>query len=534
MMFSGRWLAIIILMILALLSGACQGGTPEPGEQTRTVEESPSPNLATRLPESTTQAPAPAPTQTPIPTHTPIIDAYPPPGGITPYPPPLASPGGSSAYPPPAGGTPVDPAYPPPGATQSVIHTPTQALESTQTLSTTLASPLPQSTLLPTDRPVATAMPTRATGPMTITIWHSWPFEQAHTLNEILRSFQESYPEVYFDLLYVPPDELRWRYEAAAYHGAGPSLIMGPAEWGPGFYDQGLIANLSEIATDTFLSRFNPSALAQVRYKEAMIGLPYTIRSGVVLYRNQAVIPEPALTYEGLARAARSVTRAGTVGLYFDRSFYYSSAHLIGIGGELMDGEGNPAFRSQKGEEWLTLLDSFSRAGPVDFNSNRDLELFKTGKVGVMIGGSWNHSELSESIGAQNLMVDPWPTHGQGHLSGFIKTDNLYLNSRLTGDQRYTTLLFVGFLMTPEIQNVLAGIGYVPVLLDVDVENPDIAQFMTAYRRASPFPILVEVNAYWDPLETAMHSVFDRTLGPRAALEKARAEVLIKIAELRK
>ena len=383
----------------------------------------------------------------------------------------------------------------------------------------------------PTDRPFSTAEPPPNSIAQTISIWHSWDASQTQTLQYLLSLFQDTYPNVYFDVLYVPFDELQARYEAAAYRGDGPELVLGPAEWGASFYDKGLTVDLSLIAGQEFLAEINPAALGEVKYRDALIGLPYAIRKGSLLFRNKSILPKAPQTFDDLIDASKAATRGGKVGAYLERGFYHSTSHLYGIGGSLMNEDGYPTFNDESGVEWLNLLKSFDDGGPTEFNGDRDLELFKAGKVGTIIEGSWNLKDIAEAIGKDNLAIDPWPSYGKGGLSGYVQTDNIYLNSNIPEDERFTPLQFMAFFLAREVQAILAQDGRIPVVRNVQVDDPLIQQAVTAFEKGTPYPISPETNLYWGPLEEAMRSVFEGEATPEEALKSAYDTIIAELGQ---
>ncbi|MGE5221786.1 MAG: extracellular solute-binding protein [Omnitrophica WOR_2 bacterium] len=434
-------------------------------------------------------------------------------------------------YPGPAGTLPALPTASP-ASTRATSVTVTPAFQTTP-LVTNTPGRLPGNALTgtPTELPVSTAEPPPQ-GIHTITIWHAWDQSEISTLEDVLKAYQDTYPDVKFDVLYVPLDELQSKYEGETYLGRGPSIVLAPAEWGPSFFDKGLAADLTGISDAQFLATINPAALGEVQYHGALIGLPYRIRTGVLLFRNKAIISDAPLTFEDLVRSARLATRNGVVGAYLDVSGFYSGAHLNGIGGTLMDGNGNPTFNNSSGSAWLSLLKSFGQAGLTDQNSSRDLDLFKAGKVGFVIGATYDQDSLSSAIGAQNLTIDPWPAYGNGHLSGYIQTDNLYLNANLSGDERAAALQFMGFFLTPEIQTIMTRARHIPVVLNATENDPLMRQAVLALEKGTPYPILPEASAFWDPIEAAISSVLDGSLAPDATLQQANQDVIDRLERM--
>ena len=104
-------------------------------------------------------------------------------------------------------------------------------------------------------------------------------------------------------------------------------------------------------------------------------------------------------------------------------------------------------------------MQDFDTAGAVTFNTNRDLDMFKRSRVGIIIDGSWNISILTGILGKENLAIDPWPSYGTGNLSGWVEADSVFLNANTTGDNRFASLAFIGYLLDPNVQLRLAEVG---------------------------------------------------------------------------
>ncbi|MCS7283159.1 MAG: extracellular solute-binding protein [Anaerolineae bacterium] len=384
----------------------------------------------------------------------------------------------------------------------------------------------------PTEPPTPIPAPTLKG---TITLWHAWKESEIASLNEVIAAFQAEYPDVKFDVLYVPFDDLRGKFETAASTGGGPAVLIGAADWGPAFYDAGLVADLTPYLSSDFLATINEAALGAVQYKGAIIGLPQTIK-GVVMYRNKAIIPEAPKTWEDLVAKAKAATQGDVVGANLEYGFFFSAAHLHGIGGKLMEPNGDPAFNNEKGVEWVNLLVSFKDAGPTEYYTDNDVNLFKAGKAGIIIDGTWNMGSLVEAIGAENLAIDPWPAYKDGHLSGYVQTENIYLSANVTGDDQKAALAFIQFFLSPKAQALLADpkkAAHIPAVKGVEVADPLLKQAVEAFALGTAFPVIPEMGAYWAPMDTALKSVFDQGADPAAALQQAYDSIVAKIKEIR-
>ena len=421
--------------------------------------------------------------------------------------------------------------YPPPGVTPA---SPMPSLtEVVPTL--TVQKPTPGATstvgVIPTESIPGTALPPPSGLSSTISIWHSWSENDIPLLEAIIQAFQKIYPDVSFSLSYIPIDDLLKKYEMEVYNGDGPSLLLGPADWGPLLDDKGLVTDLSTYTSSEFLSLINQAALGSGQYQGKLVSLPYAIQ-GVVMYRNKLIIPTAPATFDELVSLSKAATKGGVIGADLERGAYYSVAHLEGIGGRLMDDNGNPIFNEdgfRYGVEWLDLLKSFTNAGATEFNSDRDVQLFKRGKVGIIFGGTWDRDALAHAIGLDNLAIDPWLKYGEGHLSGYVQSNNLFVKTNITGNDLLAVLKFVGFCLAPEVQTRFAEYGFIPSVKNASARDPFIKQAMVAMGDGVTYPILPANSAYWDALQSAMVDVFDQGLDPKVALQGAYDEIINRL-----
>jgi arabinogalactan oligomer/maltooligosaccharide transport system substrate-binding protein len=200
-----------------------------------------------------------------------------------------------------------------------------------------------------------------------------------------------------------------------------------------------------------------------------------------------------------------------------------------------MDRNGDPMFNDEKGVDWLNLLLKIQEAGiPGEWYTDNDVNLFKAGQAGIIIDGTWNMSGLVEAIGAENVAIDPWPAVGEeGHLSGYVQVENLYLNSNTEGDDQRAAWKFMEFFLSPEAQALLTEVGHIPSVAGVEISDPLMLQAVEAFAGGVAFPVIPEMGAYWDPMETAIKSVADEGADPAAALQTAYDSIVAAIEEIR-
>jgi len=309
----------------------------------------------------------------------------------------------------------------------------------------------------------ATAVITSTPAPVrgTVSIWHAWDESRLPALLSAIADFQDAYPDVMFDVQYIPSLDLEASFEVASSEGRGPDILIGPAEWGPSLYDQDWISDLVGLASTELLGSLNHAAVGAARYHDALIGVPVSLE-GVVLYRNQAIISFSPATFGELIMLAGEATEGEVHGAYLERSFYFSGGHLVGLGGRLMDDEGMPAFNDQHGLDWIDLLRRYETVGVTEFFGDRDLQYFKENRAGIIIESTRIRESLKEAIGSANLAIDPWPIREDGSMAGFVQAENVYLAPQAMESDVNIAWMFIEFLLRPELQAVLADLGTIP------------------------------------------------------------------------
>ena len=358
-----------------------------------------------------------------------------------------------------------------------------------------------------------------------IVLWHSLKDTETAGLNTIIENFKVENPDTEFEVLFVPFDDLRNKYETAAATGGGPDLLIGGDDWGPPMYDALLIADVSDVA----VSDINEAAMNVGSYEGVQVGLPYVLK-GVVLYRNQSIIAEPAGSFADLQSAAEAATSGDTYGALLEIGHFFSFGHLYGLGGALMTPEGDPAFNTAEGVAWLEMLQEFKALGADNWYNDNDINLFKEGKVGWVIDGTWNLGDFSNSLG-DDLVIDPWPSD----MSGFVQTGMIYLNANTTGDNLAAAKSFMGYLLSAESQAAFyeADGAFIPSNTTVEVTDPLRNQALEAFSGGTGWIVIPEMGAYWGPTETAILSVLEGEAEPAGALAAAEEAVNAALVDIR-
>lgn len=393
-------------------------------------------------------------------------------------------------------------------------------------------------TAAPTRTATSTPTPTEVVIRGTISIWHGWEDLRAQALLRTIANFQQIYPDVQFDVQYIPSIDLKNSYKNAFQQGREPTLLIGPASWGPEFFDLGMIADLSGQLPAEMVNAVNPAAMTAGSYRGAQLGLPLSIQ-GVVLYRNQTIIPIESTTFQDLVEFAGRATEGETIGAILDRSLYFSGGHLYGLGGSFLDSEGNPTFNSPAGLAWIGLLRDYERIGPTEYFGDGDLDLFKEGKVGLITESTARRGELAQAVGEANLAIDPWPLRESGTMAGFVEAELIFASPVAFEQQNQIAWLFAKTFLSSEAQTAIAQSGVIPAanasiipsgVTRVQVDDRLTREAMLALVDGVAYPVHPAFQYYTGPLDVALSSIFFNQADPALALENAEQAVLEAIA----
>ena len=373
-------------------------------------------------------------------------------------------------------------------------------------------------------KPTATADSTPSL-PGTVNLWLDWDPVELETLHKVIAAFQENFPEVTFAIAYYPQDELRLAFEVAVIEGNPPSLLFGPASWGPELWKSGMVLDLTNWADDELQATIDPIAWRQVDYNGALLGLPVE-RQGMVLFRNRSIASSAAATLDELVDAAQRLKDDQIVGAGLDYGFMYSASQLAACDGDLFDERGDLNLNNQAGFCWLRLLMSLRATGHVSFNSEEDLILFETSRSSWLIESTLEAPRLAQVIGFDNLVIDPWPLYSETNqrLAGFVWTENVYLVTGTSPVDLEASWAFARFLLTPEGQLILSdpeGAYHLPSLASIALSDGLQAQMTASLSSGVAMPLHPDLSLYIEPLEGAVRAVTLQGATPELALEMA-------------
>ncbi|MEJ2569468.1 MAG: extracellular solute-binding protein [Anaerolineales bacterium] len=358
-----------------------------------------------------------------------------------------------------------------------------------------------------------------------VRIWLSWNSDELRGLHRVIDRFLEQNPATDFSIVYFPEDELKPALESLEDASLGPSIVFAPSSWGPWMWSQGWVVDVAGRVDEELDSNVHPLAWSQVSYENARIGLPLELQ-GVVLYRNRELAGTAPESVQGWVNTALQLKEEGKVGIALDLGFDFTASQIDACDGSLFTESGEVTIDTPQGRCWLELLAFIRQASRVTTNTDEDVNLFETGQAGWVIDGTWNARRYEDAIGIQNLLVDLWPLYQatDRHLAGFVWTENSYLMQGLSDLDAEASWAFMRFLLTPEAQGMLSQVAnadHLSVL--TGLESSDILQreVTAALFQGVPRPLLMDLDVYRSPLESAVDVVAVQGADPDLAIDVA-------------
>lgn len=321
-----------------------------------------------------------------------------------------------------------------------------------------------------------------------ILIWHSWPETEQAVLDNVLQEFRDIHPDVTIISTYVPPNELRQRYETTVPQGLGPNLIIGDADWIPALAAADLVAELNQYQVTTF--DFLASTLRKLRRpgESGLYGLPLAVGTRV-LYYNATMVARPFSTIDEMFAASEGDDRVA-LPVTFEDAYWGIQAYGAG----LFNSSGEFDLTDSGLIPWLTVLKDAQEAP--NLITSRDLvalrQLFIDGEVAYYIGRPEDLDILNDAIGEFAVGVATLPQGPTGAAGPLLRVEALMLNPASSAKQTALAVTVAQFLTNEEQSTIfMRETGRVPANRQVEVNfriYPNIAAFATQSRTAVFLP----------------------------------------------
>jgi len=390
----------------------------------------------------------------------------------------------------------------------------------------------------------AAAPGARAAADTEIVVWHAYRAAEKAAIEKVAAAYGASHPGIKVTTLAVPYDAFADKISAAVPRGKGPDVFIYAQDRLGGWIEAGNTVEPVDFFLDkTTKDRFIPTTMDAVTYRGTVYGLPVNYKVITLIYNKKLVSAPPKTSTELVALAKKLTDKsAGRFGLaYWYSDYYYHAALQNAFGGRVFEkGTSKPVLNAPENVKALEYLGSWIDQGflPAEPSTALITALFNQGKAAMIFTGPWFLGEIAPEIDyglaplpriveAGNQPLRPWMTVEGAFIAAPSKNK----------DQAYD---FVKYLTDKPAARIMALEGRQSPSNQAVYEDPQVANdpvlkaFRTQVEVAVPMPNLAEMTMVWSPATIMMASVAKRSTQPQAAADKAQAEVLKSLSELRK
>ncbi len=345
--------------------------------------------------------------------------------------------------------------------------------------------------------PAAAANPTTIPPRGGVTLWHSWSQADGDALARILEDFNQMYPEVQVETLFVAYNDLLQSYAQAVADGSGPDLILAPNWWLSDLTMLGAVQRLDDRVSAEHLGALWPAAVDNLRMNGILYGLPVHYEVVALYYNQELVLADalPATLDELLTYAAQRP--ANGIGIYANP--FHLAWGFPAFGGAIFDGDGRAILDQSDGAErflaWLAAVNALN-GSYVDTDYGMLLDRFKKGEFAFFVDGPWALSELSAVLG-DSLGVTPLPLGPAGTAQPWLYADAVYVNPNASPEQASLALLMAEYITGPTSGEILAAVaGRLPANRNAGA-NARLSGFAQQAAVAQAMPHGPHMDAFW-------------------------------------
>jgi multiple sugar transport system substrate-binding protein len=277
-----------------------------------------------------------------------------------------------------------------------------------------------------------------SSGSASIQIWEGYTGPEATAFKQLVAKYEAAHPGVKISPLYVNNDDTLQKVLTAVKGGSPPDIAYLYGSWAPQVAEIPSVVNLTQVVQQAGVNwnDFYVGERDVATVKGKVIGIPALVDNLAVVYNKklfqQAGLTPPSAgwTWSQFEQDAAKLTVAakkqyGTTYVTpgSEDTVWHWEALLWEAGGSLLTPDNSKAaFDSAAGLESLQTLRTMAvtdKSMYLDPTDSAYLNLFNSGKIGMMVTGPWDLSSLtSVSYGVQVMPSYPGSTAGDQTISG--------------------------------------------------------------------------------------------------------------------
>jgi arabinogalactan oligomer / maltooligosaccharide transport system substrate-binding protein len=356
---------------------------------------------------------------------------------------------------------------------------------------------------------------------VTLVLWHATQDAEGDGLLAMIDAFNAANPGITVEQVFNPSNTILDSFRAAAGASEGPDILLWANDSSGEFATKGLVADISTWVDDELKAQVTDSGWGTFTYEGKIYGVPVSAKT-LALFYNKSLVPDAPGTWADVLEISQELAADGITGIGFQNGFFHSAGFLYGLGGSLMDDEGNATFGPEGGdmtaamEAYLQLHQdmynlSLDPDSGVIIDGSSPLPGFQTGEVAMVYDGIWNLAQFESDLG-DDLGVAIMPALDNGNVPAlFAQTSGFMANANMADDtaKQEAFVAFMKFVTGAEGQQIgLEVAGWLPVNPNVTIDsNPNLQVFADQFALGTPFPNRAELSAFWTPMADAITAV---------------------------
>ena len=247
-------------------------------------------------------------------------------------------------------------------------------------------------------------------------------------LRQMIAKFNEAYPDIIVELQSFGYNDYFTQLQSKIVGGNAADIFELNFENFVSYASEGVLLDIRNLIGDT--SGFNRTALDAFNYQGTQYGVPNSFSNVVLIYnkelfdRARVAYPTNSWTWKEMLDAAVAIRSLDNniFGLYRPISFHEFYKGVMQNGGSLMTGDMKRfTVNLPQNAETLTTMISWVNnynVMPTDaqMGGMGDWDLFKSGRLGMIVTGIWAFSDFTENCNfAWDIVVEPGNTGKATH-----------------------------------------------------------------------------------------------------------------------
>ena len=239
-------------------------------------------------------------------------------------------------------------------------------------------------------------------------------------LKSMISEFETQNPDIKVELQSFGYDDYFTQLQSKVVGGAAADVFELNFENFVSYASEGALLDLTALTGD--VSGFNKTALNAFQYNGKQYGLPNSFSNVVLIYNKDlfdsagAAYPAENWTWTETLEAAKKIRALGgdIYGLYRPVSFHEFYKGVKQNGGSLMNAAGTAfTVNTSQNIETLEILagwvtDSNVMPSDAQMGGMGDWDLFKSGRLGMIVTGIWAFSDFTENCGFNwDIQIEP-------------------------------------------------------------------------------------------------------------------------------